>query len=135
MRFWISMTEFFITHEPFHEKNKERKDINRLINGSVAFLSNVKFFWHKYANDHCLWTLWTLPICWLYFFFFYWFFSFCLQSNQVIQRIIFSKKLIKNALIWLIMYFSLFTNYSNYFAFGEILALRTFQKQPFRSVL
>ena len=42
-------------HKPFQNKVKnQRKDNNGLINGSVTFklyLSNIKFFSHKYAND------------------------------------------------------------------------------------
>ena len=70
-------------HELFHDKVKnQRKDINGLING-LLHLSNVKFSSHKYANDHCLWTLWTLIICCVSLFV-YWFFPYSLQSSQVI---------------------------------------------------
>ena len=70
-------------HELFHDKVKnQRKDINGLING-LLHLNNVKFSSHKYANDHCLWTLWTLIICCVSLFV-YWFFQYSLQSSQVI---------------------------------------------------
>ena len=36
-------------------------------------LHNVNLFLHKYANDNCLWTLWTMTRWWLCFFFLSWY--------------------------------------------------------------
>ena len=55
---------------------------------------------------------------------------FTMGSSNLTNMLQFPKKLIKTFLT----YFTLLTNYSKYFVFDEILALRTFQKQPFRSV-
>ena len=79
-------------------------------------LHNVNLFLHKYANDHCLWTLWTMTRddCVSFSCLDIWD---CLQWSKVI-----SKNLMKFSLIWG-LHFTLL-NYSNYVVFELILALK-----------
>ena len=68
-------------HEPFHNKVKNEEKILMDWSMDLWHLNNVNFFSHKYANDHFLWTLWTLAIFWLCFFFLYWFFLYIVYNQ------------------------------------------------------
>lgn len=66
-------------------------------------LNNVKFSLHKYANDHCLWTLWILTICCVSFFVLILSIWLTIDKNNLINHILeFSKNLIQTSLILLI---------------------------------
>ena len=53
MKFWISMTELFVTMNSFTISGRN-------VNGSVSFKQYVKVMLPNFAKDHCFWTLWTL---------------------------------------------------------------------------
>ena len=53
MKFWITMTELFVTMNSFTISGRN-------VNGSVSFKQYVKVMLPNFAKDHCFWTLWTL---------------------------------------------------------------------------
>ena len=70
-RFWISMTELFVTMNSFPITEKKRKSMH--LSMDLWHSNNMKVILLNFAKDHCFWTLRTLN-CWLHSFFLYWLF-------------------------------------------------------------
>ena len=93
-------------HELFHDKVKIKEKISVGCQWAVMDLlrlNNVEFSFHKYANDHCLWTLWILTICCVSFFVLILSIWLAIDPNNLTNHILeFSKNLIQTSLILLI---------------------------------
>ena len=111
-------------HELFHDKVKTLSNIS--VDLYLWYLNQMKIISPEYANDHYLWTLWTLNYVHFFLSFPH---IFCVVYNRALcnlKKLCFQiseeKNMIKTSLIQL-MYFVLLANSLNYVAFDEALAL------------